>query len=62
MPQSPVRLREAILDAKEAEIELIGVGVHTNLMSDYYDTFIQITDMDDFARQLLELLKSVLQR
>jgi cobalamin biosynthesis protein CobT len=60
--ESPVRLREAILDAKEADIELIGVGVHTNLMSDYYGIFIEITDISDFARQLLELLKSVLQR
>jgi len=60
--ESPVRLENAILDAKEAGIEVTGVGIHTNLMSQWYDTFIEVTDMGDFARQLLELLRSVLQR
>ncbi len=60
--ESPIRLREAILDAREAEIEVIGVGINTNLMSKYYEIFIEITDIKDFARQLLELLKSVLQK
>ena len=60
--ESPVRLQNAILDAREAEIEVIGVGINTNLMSKYYDIFIEITDIRDFARRLLELLKSVLQR
>ncbi len=39
--ESPVRLENAILDAREAGIEVIGVGVHTNLMSDYYGIFIE---------------------
>jgi len=60
--ESPVRLRNAILDAEEAGIEMIGVGIHTNLMSDYFRTFIEITDMSDFARQMLELMKKVLGR
>ena len=60
--ESPVRLQNAILDAREAEIEVMGVGINTNLMSKYYDIFIEITDIRDFARQLLELLRSVLQR
>ncbi len=59
--ESPVRLQNAILDAREAEIEVIGVGINTNLMSKYYEIFIEITAIKDFARQLLELLKSVLQ-
>ena len=60
--ESAVRLENAILDAKEAEIEVIGVGIHTNLMSQWFTSFIEITDMNDFARQLLELLRSVMQR
>lgn len=60
--ESPVRLKESILDAREAGIEVIGVGIQTDLMSQWYDSFIEITDMDDFARQLLELLRGVLQR
>jgi len=60
--ESPVRLENAILDAREAGIEVIGVGINTNLMSKYYDIFIEITDIREFARQLLELLRSVLQR
>ena len=60
--ESAVRLENAILDAKEAEIEVIGVGIHTNLMSQWFTSFIEITDINDFARQLLELLRSVLQR
>jgi hypothetical protein len=60
--ESGVRFREAILDAREAEIELIGVGIHTNLMSHWFETFIEITDTRDFARGMLELLKNVLQR
>ncbi len=59
--ESPVRLQNAILDAREAEIEVVGVGINTNLMSKYYEVFIEITDIENFARQLLELLKSVLQ-
>jgi len=58
--ESPVRLRNAILDAQEAGIELIGVGIHTNLMSDYFGTFIEITDMNDFARQMLEMMKRLM--
>ena len=60
--ESAARLQNAILDAKEAEIEVIGVGINTNLMSKYYATFVEITDIKEFPRQLLELLKSVLQR
>jgi len=60
--ESAVRLENAILDATEAEIEVIGVGIHTNLMSQWFTSFIEITDMNDFARQLLELLRGVLQR
>jgi len=59
--ESPVRLQNAILDAREAAIEVIGVGINTNLMSKYYDSFMEISDIRDFARRLLELLKSVLQ-
>ena len=59
--ESPVRLQNAILDAREAEIEVIGVGINTSLMSKCYEIFMEITDIRDFARQLLELLKSVLQ-
>ena len=54
--------QNAILDAREAEIEVIGIGINTNLISKYYQIFIEITDIRDFARQLLELLKRVLQR
>jgi hypothetical protein len=53
---------EMVLDAREAGIEVMGVGVHTDLMSEWYDRFIEVTDMDDFARQLLELLRSVLHK
>ena len=60
--ESPIRLENAILDAREAEIEVIGVGINTNLMSQWYDSFVEITDIRDFARQVLELLRSVLQR
>ena len=60
--ESPIRLQNAILDAREANIEVIGVGINTNCMNQYYEIFIEITDIRDFARQLLELLKSVLQR
>jgi len=60
--ESPLRLQNAVLDVREAGIEVIGVGINTNLMSKYYDIFIEITDIKDFARGLLELLKSVLQR
>ena len=60
--ESPIRLQDAILDAREADIEVIGVGINTNCMNQYYEIFIEITDIRDFARRLLELLKSVLQR
>ena len=60
--ESPIRLQNAILDAGEANIEVIGVGINTNLMSQSYDSFIEITVISEFARQLLELLKSALQR
>jgi cobalamin biosynthesis protein CobT len=60
--ESPVRLENAILDAREAGVEVLGVGIHTDLMSEWYQIFIEITDLNDFARQMLELLKSVLQR
>lgn len=60
--ESPIRLKDAILDAKETGIEMVGVGIHTNLMSQWYSSFIEITEMEDLARQLLELMKSVLQR
>ena len=60
--ESPIRLENAILDAREANIEVIGVGINTNLMNQWYDSFIEITDVREFARRLLELLKSVLQR
>ncbi len=59
--ESPIRLKNAVLDSRESGIEVIGVGINTSLMSQWYDSFIEITDMDDFARQLLELLRSVLQ-
>ena len=60
--ESPVRLKNAILDAKESGVEVIGVGIQTNLMSQWYDRFVEITCINDFARHLLELLRSVLQR
>jgi nitric oxide reductase activation protein len=60
--ESPVRLRNAILDAEEAEVGLIGVGVHTNLMSQWFEIFIEITDIRDFARGMLEMLRNILQR
>jgi len=60
--ESPIRLKNAILDARESGVEVIGVGIQTNLMSHWYDRFVEITYINDFARQLLELLKSVLQR
>jgi len=60
--ESPIRLRNAILDAAEAGVEMIGVGIHTDLMSHWYTIFIEITDITSFARQMLELLKNVLQR
>ncbi len=58
--ESPVRLKDAILDAQEAGIELIGVGILTDLMSQWFQTFIEITDVNDFARQLLELMKKLI--
>jgi len=60
--ESAVRLENAMLDAKESEIGVIGVGIHTNLMSEWFASFMEITDVNDFARQLLELLRNVLQR
>ena len=60
--ESPIRLKNAILDARESGVEVIGVGIQTNLMSQWYDRFVEITYINDFARQLLELLKGVLQR
>jgi cobalamin biosynthesis protein CobT len=58
--ESPLRLRNAILDAEEVGVEMIGIGINTNLMSDYFRTFIEITDMSDFARQMLEMMKRMI--
>ena len=58
--ESPVRLKNAILEAEESGIEMIGVGICTSLMSQWFKTFIEITDMNDFARQMLELMKKVI--
>jgi len=58
--ESPIRLKDAILDAEEAGIEIIGIGINTDLMSHWFKIFIEITDMNDFARQMLELMKRVI--
>jgi len=58
--ESPLRLRNAMLDAEEAGVELIGIGILTDLMSQWFRTFIEITDMNDFARQMLELMKRLM--
>jgi len=60
--ESPYRLREAILDVKDEGIESIGIGIHTCLMSEWYDRYIEITELNGFARTLLELLREILKR
>ncbi len=58
--ESEYRLRRAIDHAKTEGIELIGIGICTNLMSNYFDLFIELDDLSHFATQLLALLRHVL--
>jgi hypothetical protein len=39
---------------------VIGIGIQTDLMAEYYDRFIQIERIESFAKELLNLLKRVL--
>jgi len=58
--ESEYRLKRAMDKAKEKGIEVIGVGIQTDLMAEYYDRFIQIERIESFAKELLNLLKRVL--
>jgi len=60
--ESAYRLKEAILDVKDEGIEIVGIGICTSLMSEWYDRYIEVTDMTGFARMLLELLREILKR
>jgi len=58
--ESEYRLKKALDSLKNAGIEVIGIGIHTNLMADYYDRFIEIEHLQGFGGKLLNLLKTVL--
>jgi cobalamin biosynthesis protein CobT len=49
--ESKYRLKRAIDLAKEEGIEVIGIGIQTNLMADYYDRFIEIEEIESFAKE-----------
>ena len=58
--ESEYRLKRAMDKAKVKGIEVIGVGIQTDLMAEYYERFIEIERIEDFAKELLNLLKRVL--
>jgi cobalamin biosynthesis protein CobT len=58
--ESHYRLKRAMDNVKSDGIELVGVGICTDLMSQYFDRFIQLNDLTNFGRELLSLLRDVL--
>lgn len=60
--ESLYRLKEAILDVKDEGVEIVGIGIQTDLMSQWYDRYIEVTHLSGFARTLLELLRETLKR
>jgi hypothetical protein len=47
---------------KDEGVEIVGIGICTALMSEWYDRYIEVADMARFARLLLELLRDVVKR
>jgi cobalamin biosynthesis protein CobT len=60
--ESDIRLKKAIETAKESDIELLGLGISTKTMQNYFDRFVVLENLDRFGEELLRLLRGVLIR
>jgi cobalamin biosynthesis protein CobT len=59
--ESPIRFGRAIELARDAGVELLGLGINTRFMAGYFDRFIELTDLNRFGEELLKLLRGVIQ-
>ena len=58
--ESMIRFTRAIEKAKDAGVELLGLGINTNAVQMCFSKFIELNDLDRFSEELLRLLRGVL--
>jgi hypothetical protein len=54
------RLERAVANVKAEGIHLVGIGILTGAMSQYFDRFIELDDLTNFGRELLGVLRDIL--
>ena len=60
--ESEIRFKRAVELARDAGVELLGLGINTSFMSGYFHKFVELTDLLRFGEELLKLLREVIQR
>jgi len=58
--ESEYRLERAMAKVKAQGIYLAGVGIHTKLMSHYFDRYIELEDLSRLGQEMLRLLLELL--
>jgi len=58
--ESEYRLNRAMAQVKAEGIFLLGVGIQTNRMGNYFDRYVELDDPSDLSAALLRLLRDVL--
>jgi len=48
--------------AKDSGVELLGLGINTDEIQQYFDKFVMLEDLQRFGEELLKLLRGVLLR
>jgi len=58
--ESEYRLNQAMAQVKAEGIFLLGVGIQTNRMRNYFDRYVELDDPSDLSAALLRLLRDAL--
>jgi len=58
--ESEYRLNQAMAQVKAEGIFLLGVGIQTNQMCNYFDRYVELEDLSEFSVAMLGLLREVL--
>ncbi|MBD3183122.1 VWA domain-containing protein [Candidatus Poribacteria bacterium] len=59
--ESEIRFKRAVELARDAGVELLGLGINTSFMAEHFHRFIELTDLNRFGEELLRVLSSALQ-
>ncbi|MHC1569736.1 MAG: VWA domain-containing protein, partial [Candidatus Syntropharchaeales archaeon] len=60
--ESQIRFKKAVDMAKDSGVELLGLGINTDEIQQYFDKFVMLEDLQRFGEELLKLLRGVLLR